>query len=213
MSAAAAAHPDPVSVYRDDGPLARALGGVLAPVVPLPAPLLILAAVAPLLAAVALAGAGASRPLAAAVLAWAIAAGAASRGRPQSAKAGWAEPPLVRLTEYAGLIWIAALAGPSAYPAAFALLAALAFRHYDLAYRLRHRGVTPAAWVSALAGGWDGRLLVAFALLLAGALPGAYYAAAAILGIAFAGESAAGWLLGSRGQQALEDEYAQEGAE
>ena len=56
----------------------------------------------------------------------------------------WAEPALLRAIEYAGLIWIAALAGESRVPAAFALLAALAFRHYDLVYRLRQRGTAPA---------------------------------------------------------------------
>ena len=48
--------------------------------------------------------------------------------------------------------------------AAFALLCALAFRHYDLVYRLRHRGVAPPRWLDRAGGGWDGRLLAGFVL-------------------------------------------------
>jgi hypothetical protein len=207
-----AAHPDPVSVYRDDGPLARAIGRLLGPLVPLPAPLLLLGGLAPLLAVAAFAGGDVSRPVAAAVLAWAIALAGASHGRPHPDRTRWAETPLVRLTEYAGLIWIAALEGPAAYPAAFALLAALAFRHYDLTYRLRHRGSTPARFVNAVSGGWEGRLIVGFALLAANALPAGFFAAAAALGTCFAGEAAAGWLTAGRMPRPLdyEDEEDEE---
>ena len=124
-----------------------------------------------------------SLPVAAAVLAWAVLTVGASRGRPAPEKSRWAQPPLVRATEYAALIWIAALEGPAAYPAAFALLAALTFRHYDLVYRLRHLGTAPAPWVNALSGGWDGRLVAGFVLLAAGALPAGYFVAAAVLGV------------------------------
>jgi hypothetical protein len=106
-------------------------------------------------------------------------------------KMAWAVPPLVRLVEYGGLLAIAAIDG--SLPAAFALLCALAFRHYDLVYRLRHRGEVPPAWLNALAGGWDGRLLAALVLLLLGALPAGYWVAAAVLGPLFVAESAIGW--------------------
>jgi hypothetical protein len=202
--AAPAARPEPIPVYRDDGPLALALGS-LAPAM-VPAPLLILAALVPLLAVAAFAGTDVSDAVAVGVVAWVvITAGASSRSSPH-ARFGWAEPPLLRATEYSALIWIAGVEGPHAYPAAFALLAALTFRHYDLVYRLRHRGVVPARWVSALGGGWDGRLVVALLLLLLGALPAGYYVAAAVLGAAFAGEAAYGWLAVGRVQRPLEYE-------
>ena len=86
----------------------------------------------PLLAVAAFGGGDVSRPAAAAVLAWIVLTVGASSGRRGAEKIRWAQPPLVRATEYAALIWIAALEGPDAYPAAFALLAALTFRHYDL---------------------------------------------------------------------------------
>jgi hypothetical protein len=215
MSTAAAsaavlvAPPDPVAVYRDDGRLAAALGRVVGPVVRVPAPLLALAGPVPLAVAAAIGG---DVPLgvAGAVLAWLLVAVGASSGRPRRERTRWAEPPLVRLAEYAGITWIAALEGPSAYPAAFALLAALTFRHYDLVYRLRHRGVTPAAWLTALSGGWDGRLVVAYALLVAGALPAGLYVLAAILGAAFVGEAVVGWVVHGRVQRPLEYEDAED---
>lgn len=202
----AASRPESIAIYRDDGPLAAVLGRGLGPVLPLSAPMLLLAAAAPLLAVAALGGGDVSLPAAAAVLAWAIGLGSASRERPAREKTRWAEPPLLRTMEFAGLTWIAALEGPSAYPAAFALIAALTLRHYDIAYRLRLRGTTPPPWVNALSGGWDGRLLAALVLLLVGALPAGYYVAAAVLGLAFAAESATGWRQEPRAGRQLEDE-------
>ena len=140
------------------------------------------------------------------MIAWVVLAAGASSGSRPRARVSWAEPPLLRATEYSALIWIAGLEGADAYPAAFALLAALTFRHYDLVYRLRHRGVVPARWVSLLGGGWDGRLVVALLLLVLGALPAAYYVAAAVLGAAFVGEAAYGWLAVGRVQRPLEYE-------
>jgi hypothetical protein len=200
------ARPDPIPVYRDDGPLALALGRALGPVVKLPPPLLIVLGLVPLVAVIAIAGPATSLGVAGAVLAWVgLVLGIAS-GTPPRPAIRWAEPPLMRATEYTALIWIAALEGPDAYPAAFALLAALTFRHYDLVYRLRHRGVVPARWVSRLSGGWDGRLIVAFVLLAAGALPVGYFVAAGVLGVAFVGEAVYGWLAVGRVQRPLEYE-------
>jgi Family of unknown function (DUF5941) len=204
-AAVAPVRPDPIPVYRDDGPLAQALGA-LGRALPIPGPLLILLGLAGLLAAVVLGGPDTAHGVAGAVIACVVLTLGASSGSAPRARIRWAEPPLVRATEYTALIWIAALEGPDAYPAAFALLAALTFRHYDLVYRLRHRGVVPARWVSALGGGWDGRLVVALLLLLLGALPAGYYVAAAVLGAAFAGEAAYGWLAVGRVQRPLEYE-------
>jgi hypothetical protein len=200
------ARPDPIPVYRDDGPLAVALGRTLGPVVKLPAPLLIVIGLIGLLAAIVFGGPDLSLGVAGAVVAWLVLTLGISSGTPPRARIRWAEPPLMRATEYTALIWIAALEGSDAYPAAFALLAALTFRHYDLVYRLRHRGVVPAPWVSRLSGGWDLRLIGAFVLLAAGALPAGYFIAAGVLGVAFVSEAVYGWLAVGRVQRPLEYE-------
>jgi hypothetical protein len=206
ITAPAAAPADPIDVYRDDGPLARMLGSRLGGILRLPGAVLVLVALLVLVAAVAIGGGDTPHGVAAAVLALVVLLCGASSGSPPRPKLRWAEMPLLRGTEYMALIWIAALEGPDAYPAAFALLAALAFRHYDLVYRLRHRGTVPATWVSALSGGWDGRIVVAFLLLVAGALPAGYFVVAAVLGVAFVGEAAYGWLVVGRVQRPLEYE-------
>jgi Family of unknown function (DUF5941) len=211
MSAAAAiavsTRPEPVAVYRDDGPLAHALGALVGSRIErVPPPLLIALGLAPLLAVAAFGGADVSHGVAAAVLAWVLVTCGISSGTRPRMRVRWTETPMLRATEYTALIWIAALEGTDAYPAAFALIAALTFRHYDLVYRLRHRGVVPARWVSALGGGWDGRLVVAFVLLVLGALPAGYYVAAAVLGVAFVGEAIYGWVGIGRVQRPLEYE-------
>ena len=193
IAAPSAALQSPIEVYRDDGALARALGLRLGATVGLPPSTLILAGAIPLLAVLAIGGADAPRPLVGAALAWAILTGGASSGRSHDERLSWAVPPLLRLVEYASVLWLAALAGPSSYPAAFAMLAAVAFRHYDLVYRLRFRGVIPPRWVSLLGGGWDGRLLLGYLLLVVGALPAGFFIVAAVLATAFVGESVVGW--------------------
>jgi hypothetical protein len=202
---AVAALPDPIAVYRDDGPIARELGD-LGRSLPLPGPALALAALVPLLVVAIAGGSELSHTGAGIVLVWVLLVGGASSGVPGRQKISWAVTPLMRLTEYVGLIWIAGLHGASAYPAAFALIFALQFRHYDLVYRLRHRGVVPARWVSALSLGWDGRLVLAYLLLVTGALPSGYYVVAAVLGVAFVGEAVYGWVVVGRVEQPIGDE-------
>jgi hypothetical protein len=193
---------DQIDIYRDDGPLARVLGRALGRFAA-PAPLLLLAAVAPLLAAIVF---EASEGVAAAVVAWAVVLGGASAGRKGRPKTRWAEPALLRTIEFVGLVWLASLHGESGYPAAFALLGVLAFRHYDLSYRVRQLGSAPADWVGVMAGGWDGRLLAGLALLLVGALPAGYFLAAAALAVAFTAEAVAAWRKSAPTAGPLDDE-------
>ena len=83
--------------------------------------------------------------------------------------------------------------GEHSQPAAFALICALAFRHYDLVYRLRNLGTEPPAWVGDLALGWDGRLVLGYILLVARALPAGFFVAAGLFATMFIAESIAGW--------------------
>ena len=211
LDPAAPATAGTLDAYRDDGPLALALGRI-APRA-LPASALVLAALAVVLAALIVTGDGASWWLAGGTLVVAVLLAGASAGRPLRDRMRWTVPPALRVIEYAGILWAAALAGPSSVPAAFALLAAITFRHYDIVYRIRQRSSTPPRWLNRAAGGWDGRLLVAFGLAAAAAVPAGYYAAAIVLAVVFVADAVHSWLTFGRTQQPESYEDEEEDAE
>jgi hypothetical protein len=198
----------PLELYRDDGPIARGIGRLLGGVARIPVVAGTIGAAVPLFAAIAIAGSGASRIAVGLPIAWAVLVVGAVSGRPVRGPVSWLQPSLLRAIEYGGVLWIAAVAGGSALPAAFALLCAVAFRHYELAYGLRYRGEATPDWVRTVGGGWDGRLLLAYVLFVVGALPVGLYALAAILGAIFAGESAVAWARFNRAQ--APDAYEEE---
>ncbi len=179
--------------YRDDGPLALALGRLLGPRLPVPGGALLVLGLLPLLVVVILEGSGASDAVAAAVIGWLVLCVGISSRRPPAPHRRWAVPTLVRVGEYGALIWLAALDGESAYAAAYAMLGVLAFRHYDLVYRLRHIGETTPPWLNTLAAGWDGRLLIALVLLLLGVLPAGLFVWAGTLGAVLVVECVSVW--------------------
>jgi hypothetical protein len=180
--------------YRDDGPLARALAGVVQPLLPAGSGLALLClGLAGAALAAALTGDDPSLVALGAALAWLIVLAAASRARPPLASFRWAPAPLVRLGEYGALLWIGTVHGPGGLPATFALLGVLAFRHYDAVYRSRARRDVSPPWLDVLAAGWEGRLVIAFALLAAGALEVGMFVWAAALGVVFVLETALAW--------------------
>ena len=197
-----------LSLFRDDGPLARAIASVLRPLGAVPQPLAIVVAAAPMFVAIAVKGSSASHTLVGLTLAWLVVIAGASAGREPTDRFRWAVPGLIRAGEYTAILWIGAEGGEKSEPAAFALICVLAFRHYDLVYRLRHQGVAPPRWIGNLALGWDGRLVLGYILLVADALPAGFYIAAGLFATAFVAESIAGWRRFGRGQQPVtyEDE-------
>jgi hypothetical protein len=202
-----------LALYRDDGPLARALAAALRPLGSAPQSLTLAAAVAPMFVLIALEGAGASHAATGAVLAWFVLVAGASANREPSDRLRWAVPPLLRTGEYAGLLWIGAQGGEHSEPAALALICVLTFRHYDLVYRLRHQGVAPPEWIGNLALGWDGRLVLGYILLVADALPAGLYIAAGLFATAFVAESIAGWRRFGRGRQPVTHEDEEDEAQ
>jgi phosphatidylglycerophosphate synthase len=165
---------EPVAWLRDDGPIARSiapLGETLEPVA------LCAAAIAPLIAAMAIKGDAASDQLALGIVGWLLIVAGITAGRAGATRVRWTVPLLVRSGEYGCLVWIGALT--NAEPAAFLLVAALALHQYDMVYGWRYRGALP----SIPTGGWDGRIAVAGVMLAVGALPGGFYALAAIIAL------------------------------
>jgi hypothetical protein len=194
--------------YRDDGPLSTAVGRALGRHIPLPPIAVLLVAGLPLLAAIVLEGDGASHGLVAGVIAWVVLVGGLASARPLRDRLRWTVPPALRAIEYAALLWIGAVAGDDALPATFALLCAITYHHYETVYGIRHRGVAPPAWVKA--GGWDGRLVAGVVLLVAGALPAAFWILAVLLAGLFLTETVAEWRRFHAGQQVVYDDEEDE---
>jgi hypothetical protein len=196
--------------YRDDGPIAAALGVAAGDRLRVPAIALLVVAGLPGLVAIAVEGDGASKGLVAAVIAWAVLFGGLASSRPLVDRLRWTVPSALRVIEYVGLLWIASVAGASSLPAVFTLLCAVTYHHYDVVYGLRHRGVPLPRLVQAAGGGWDGRLLLALVLLLVGGLPGGFYVMAAAVAALFIGTTISQWRHIGRGERPVYDDEEDE---
>jgi hypothetical protein len=196
--------------YRDDGPVAAAIGAATGGSVRGPAIALLSLAALPGLVAIVVKGDGASQGLLAAAIVWAVAIGGLASSRPLDDRLRWLVPSALRVIEYAGLLWIASVAGASSLPAAFALLCVITYHHYDVVYGLRHRGVPLPRWVQAVGGGWDGRLLLGLVLLLVGALPAGFYVMAVAVAALFIGTTISQWRHIGRGAQPVYDDEEDE---
>ncbi len=82
-------------------------------------------------------------------------------GRPLKAPLDWLVPPFFRAAEYGTVLILAAKADVNgALPAAFGLVSAVAYHHYDTVYRIKGgTGAPPRRLVRAI-GGQEGRTLV-----------------------------------------------------
>lgn len=95
----------------------------------------------------------------AAVVYAALAGGAVAR--PLKGALDWLVPPLFRAAEYGTVLILAAKADVNgALPAAFGLVAAVAYHHYDTVYRIRGNAGAPPAWLVRAIGGHEGRTLL-----------------------------------------------------
>ncbi|MFI6461089.1 DUF5941 domain-containing protein [Streptomyces sp. NPDC050538] len=147
----------------DNGPLASFVGRVNAgsPDAPL---LIALAGTAVL--AVSLFSGFAWAPVAGAFV-YAVTAGQAL-SRPLKGSLDWLVPPVFRAAEYGTVLILAAKAEVNgALPAAFGLVAAVAYHHYDTVYRIRGNAGAPPAWLVRAIGGHEGRTLLVTVLAAA----------------------------------------------
>lgn len=81
-------------------------------------------------------------------------------------------PPVFRAAEYCTVLILAARSDiDGALPAAFGLVSAVAYHHYDTVYRIRGGTGAPPQWLVRTIGGHEGRTLVV--AVLAAALTGA----------------------------------------
>jgi hypothetical protein len=97
----------------------------------------------------------------------AVALFALGYGRGPRGRLGWFAPAVARSAEMTGLLAVAAAVGPPyVWPAVFALLAASAWRYYDVIYRIRHQGVLPGRTARLLLLGTEGRVGLGLAVAL-----------------------------------------------
>ncbi|WP_406122046.1 CDP-alcohol phosphatidyltransferase family protein [Streptomyces canus] len=187
----------------DNGPLAGLLARVTR--APLGAPFLV-ALAGTVVLAVALFSGMTWAPVAGAVV-YAIAA-AQALYRPLKGALDWLVPPLFRAAEYGTVLILAAEADVNgALPAAFGLVAAVAYHHYDTVYRIRGNAGAPPAWLVRAIGGHEGRTLlvtVLAALLTASQFTVALTVLAVAVALLVLVESIRFWV--SAGAPAVHDE-------
>ncbi|MFJ8198114.1 DUF5941 domain-containing protein [Streptomyces sp. NPDC096152] len=194
----------------DSGPLAQVLAGALRTVAGrLPgaaAPALALLGSLAVVATAALTGFGGPWPVLAAVV-YALTS-ALAVARPLKGALDWLVPPLFRAAEYGTVLALAAKAGVNgALPAAFGLVAAVAYHHYDTVYRIRGDAGAPPAWLVRAVGGHEGRTLlvtVLAALLTASQFTVALTVLAVVVALVVLAESIRFWV--SAGAPAVHDE-------
>ncbi|KAB2351891.1 hypothetical protein F8566_04965 [Actinomadura rudentiformis] len=121
----------------------------------------------------------------------------------QTGRLDWLVPPIIRAIEYGYLAVLGFAQGVSA-PLIYALIAVLAYHHYDTVYRTRQR-LWPHDWVFRAGLGWEGRMLIVAFAGLSGFLPFAYAALAAYLGVLFVSESVTTWTRTGRGTGEIVD--------
>lgn len=90
---------------------------------------------------------------------------AAAVSRPLKGALDWLVPPFFRAAEYGTVLILAAESEVNgALPAAFGLVAAVAYHHYDTVYRIRGDAGAPPHWLVRAIGGHEGRTLVVVVL-------------------------------------------------
>ncbi|MFK0119716.1 DUF5941 domain-containing protein [Streptomyces sp. NPDC090994] len=193
----------------DSGPVAEALTRVVRGLPGGLAPVAALTGGAAVAVTAGLTGFGTPWPLVAAVV-YALTS-ALAVARPLKGALDWLVPPFFRAAEYGTVLLLAARADVNgALPAAFGLVAAVAYHHYDTVYRIRGGAGAPPNWLRRAVGGHEGRtLLVA---LLAALLTAAQFTVAlTVLAVAVAllvlVESIRYWVSAHRaGSPAVHDE-------
>ncbi|WHM41158.1 DUF5941 domain-containing protein [Streptomyces sp. BPTC-684] len=122
----------------------------------------------------------------------------------------WLVPPFFRAAEYGTVLILAARSEVNgALPAAFGLVAAVAYHHYDTVYRIKGGSGAPPRWLVRLTGGHEGRTLVVAVLAAALATRGtdftlALTALAVAIALLVVVESIRFWV--SSGAPAVHDE-------
>ncbi|MFD6327418.1 DUF5941 domain-containing protein [Streptomyces sp. NPDC058442] len=132
-----------------------------------------------------------------------VPASALAVARPLGGALDWLVPPFFRAAEYGTVLALAAHAEVNgALPAAYGLVAAVAYHHYDTVYRIRGDAGAPPPWLVRAIGGHEGRTLtvaVLAALLTASQFTVALTALAVAVALLVLVESIRFWVAAHRG--------------
>ncbi|MCX5386753.1 DUF5941 domain-containing protein [Streptomyces sp. NBC_00083] len=190
----------------DSGPLAQ-LVAARAPRIP-GAPVVAAVGAAALIAAALTQPVGSGQMVVAALF-YAVLSGLAVAG-PLKGALDWLVPPLFRVAEYCTVLILAARSDvDGALPAAFGLVSAVAYHHYDTVYRIKGGSGAPPHWLVRVIGGQEGRTLVVTVLAAVLATRGtdftlALTALTAVIALVVLVESIRFWV--SSGAPAVHDE-------
>ncbi|QXE38887.1 CDP-alcohol phosphatidyltransferase family protein [Streptomyces sp. GMY02] len=196
----------------DSGPLAEGVAALLRrPARALPGLLPFLTALAggaALVATASLAPLDSPWPVVAALV-YALTSGLAV-ARPLAGALDWLIPPVFRAAEYGTVLVLAARSEVNGtLPAAYMLVAAVAYHHYDTVYRIRGGSGAPPRWLVRSTGGHEGRTVAVTALAAVlvtrqSGFPLALTALAAAVALVVLAESIRFWV--SSGAPAVHDE-------
>ncbi|GAB3011746.1 hypothetical protein GCM10023080_093050 [Streptomyces pseudoechinosporeus] len=136
---------------------------------------------------------------------------AAAVALPLKGALDWLVPPVFRAAEYVTVLVLAAKAEVNGVlPAAFGLVGAVAYHHYDTVYRIRGNAGAPPNWLVRAIGGHEGRTLlvtVLAALLAATDFKVALTALAVAVALVVLAESIRFWVTAHKlGAPAVHDE-------
>lgn len=190
----------------DSGPIAEVVAKALKAKA---APVLAAVGAAAVVAVSALTDFGSVWPIVAAAV-YCVTSGVAV-SRPLKGALDWLVPPMFRAGEYLTILVLAARADvQGALPAAFGLVAAVAYHHYDTVYRIRGNAGAPPHWLVRTIGGHEGRTLVV-TVLAALLTPTDFATALTVFAVAVAlvvlAESIRFWVASAqRGEPAVHDE-------
>lgn len=196
-----------LQAYRDDGPIARFLGGLAKGQLPPLGPVLVAAVVS--LITLSLGVRDDMGPAMFAPVVLLLLTGPAS-AHPHSGRLDWLVPPIIRAIEY-GYVAVLGFSQEVPRPLVYTLLAVLVYHHYDTVYRTR-QGLWPPEWVFRAGLGWDCRMLILAVAAWAGLPTLAYALLALYLGVLFGVESVRTWLETERGSGMIVDLEEEAGA-
>jgi len=189
--------------YRNDGVLARWIGGVVQGRLPPLLPVLVGLMVTCTLSVLGLAnlpGILVLTPVEGMLLA------ALGACHPHDGPRDWLAPPLLMAGEY---VFLAALGLSRQVPplAVFMLLGAVVLRHIDVGFRARHLSGISA---DRLGLGWDGRMLLLSVAAMVGEAPLAYVVLTGYVWILFGSDFLGGWLADTQVVSAADDGLVEE---